>query len=699
MFILSCRFVNKPLLLSTIAVLLLAFAPASAPKLMGMNSSSSAQADVPTKPAQGRTEDYKQEQYGLMGQIRQMARRDADSTLLLIDDLLDLTAAHEDTTGAMMAYMYGATMLQAREHYRHSLTLLDEAMEWFERPPLDTLGKFYAIMLTGQANAYGLLGEVDSALTVYRQALRHFGEIDHHFRSEAYHNIAVMFEERQAYDSAVHYLQKRVDYGRRHDAPGHIAVGLGSIARIYELTNREAEALSLYEEALSHRGHKAIHKSDAINYLASVCTLRRRLGRDSAAQYCYETMALAGELGEPESKSIAALALARHFEVEAWPDSAGYYYRMAWELNREIPIVQSYVAQATGLADHLLREGRPGEAYNVLLQALERHDRQPQIEQSNLNELYLTLARTEYATGRVDSAEAHYKKGMDLLQASYDRRTTEQLAEASTKFELDQADNALRVERAERQVAAARAAEQRNVLLVALGAGALLLLIGLLAYRRVSRSRAELTLAVEERETLLKEIHHRVKNNLQIISSLLYRQARASISEDVKATLRDGQDRIQAMALVHQSLYQRDNLAHINARDFVTGLVEQLRQSYSERVTVDVHLEMADVELEMEQAIPLGLILNELVTNAFKYAFEGKNNGKLEICFREIDPKEHYELVVKDNGRGLPEEFDHLSENSLGLNLVAGLTRQIGGAWSLRNAASGGAVARVSFAA
>ena len=190
-----------------------------------------------------------------------------------------------------------------------------------------------------------------------------------------------------------------------------------------------------------------------------------------------------------------------------------------------------------------------------------------------------------------------------------------------------------------------------------------------------------------------------MKNNLQIISGLLYKQARTSVSEDVKNTLKDGQDRIQAMALVHQSLYQRDELSYINARDFVQELVEHLQRSQDRAEEVTVTTDAADETLDMDQAIPVGLILNELITNAFKYAFgEQHADARLNIAFERVDDGKAFELRVADNGRGLPPEFTEKSSSGLGMNLIRGLTRQLRGKWRISENPGGGTLATLRFA-
>ncbi len=179
-----------------------------------------------------------------------------------------------------------------------------------------------------------------------------------------------------------------------------------------------------------------------------------------------------------------------------------------------------------------------------------------------------------------------------------------------------------------------------------------------------------------EKEVLLKEIHHRVKNNMQIISSLLSLQSSA-IHDDRDADLfRESQGRIRSMALVHEKLYRTPDLAHVEMRSYILSLADQLMRSYGSDVVVDV--ETDGIVLGVDIAIPCGLILNELVVNALKHAFPDGRKGRVRIVLSQ-QGDDSCRLVVQDNGVGLPSDVDPSTTGSLGLGLVQALTEQLQG--------------------
>jgi len=223
------------------------------------------------------------------------------------------------------------------------------------------------------------------------------------------------------------------------------------------------------------------------------------------------------------------------------------------------------------------------------------------------------------------------------------------------------------------------------------------------------RKRAEEQIkdSLKEKEVLLKEIHHRVKNNLQVISGLLTLQAEHIGDERLQGMLKESQSRIWTMALIHQTLYQSGNLADIDMADYIRSLVGNLLSSHA-RVAMPptINFDLLPLRLVIDKAIPLALIINELVSNAMKHAFPDGRPGEIRISLQErtgtarrapTDQKHAptYELTVADNGVGLPAGFDLKNQKSLGLQLVTMLTKQLGGSLAIES--SGGTSVHIIF--
>ena len=191
----------------------------------------------------------------------------------------------------------------------------------------------------------------------------------------------------------------------------------------------------------------------------------------------------------------------------------------------------------------------------------------------------------------------------------------------------------------------------------------------------------QLQIALQDRTVLLQEIHHRVKNNLQVISSLLDMQSLVTQDPDVQQILQDSRNRVKAVALVHEALYQSADLTTINLRHYVQNLTGHLLHVYGGQAPgVTIETQADPVPLSLDIAMPCALMLNEMVSNALIHAFPGKRDetGRIRVEFH-AQPGGHYTLIVSDNGVGLPPDFSLEDVSSLGLQLVTMLTRQLEG--------------------
>lgn len=199
-----------------------------------------------------------------------------------------------------------------------------------------------------------------------------------------------------------------------------------------------------------------------------------------------------------------------------------------------------------------------------------------------------------------------------------------------------------------------------------------------------------------EKEVLLREIHHRVKNNLQIISSLLNLQTRCVEGEETINVLKESQNRVKTMAMVHEKLYQSEDLKDVNFKEYIENLVSDLFYSYGvKKGAIDLQIDADDIKMDIDTAIPCGLIINELVTNSLKYAFPDSNNEDIvKVELKRLQP-DKLKLVISDNGVGLPEDLDMENVETLGLKMVTILVNQLKG--TLKVNRTGGTEFKIIF--
>lgn len=193
-------------------------------------------------------------------------------------------------------------------------------------------------------------------------------------------------------------------------------------------------------------------------------------------------------------------------------------------------------------------------------------------------------------------------------------------------------------------------------------------------------SKNEIEKRIDEKDTLLREVHHRVKNNLQTVSSLLNLQAKNTDNQQIKELIKGSQNRVLSMAMIHEMLYLKQNLSKIEFKLYVHELTDFLVQSLnSKQKHIIIDLDIPDVHLSIDSTIPLGLLINEAVTNSLKYGFVESNQGSIKISLQKENEQNTYSLRISDNGIGFPDDLDLSNSKSLGLKLIHNLARQLHG--------------------
>lgn len=223
--------------------------------------------------------------------------------------------------------------------------------------------------------------------------------------------------------------------------------------------------------------------------------------------------------------------------------------------------------------------------------------------------------------------------------------------------------------------------------IISIGTVSLAIILTLLLFlcrllQKYKNKKDKLAKALSEKDILLREIHHRVKNNLQLISSLLTLQGRSIDDEIAIKAINEGKNRVRSMALIHQDLYNKENLTGITVKTYMEKLIQELFDTYRiDKDRIKLELDIEDLELDVDTVIPLGLIINELITNSLKYAFPNEDTGILKVNLSEIN--DQLVLTISDNGIGY--DTTKINKNSFGSTLVNALTEQLEGSIEIDN--------------
>lgn len=363
--------------------------------------------------------------------------------------------------------------------------------------------------------------------------------------------------------------------------------------------------------------------------------------------------------------------------------SAYRQYQVALSIRKKLDSHYNRAESQINLSRVLNKMGKHREAVTEANKVFDDQAKSESLSQQQSG--YEILASGYQSLGQYKAALEAQKNYQMISDSIYKRDQLEQITKNDARFERAEMDGEIALLN-ERNEYSEKLVSQQRIALTLGGIG--LVMISLLSfslwkiYQKVKKKNRFIQKTLDEKELLLREIHHRVKNNLQFISSLLNMQSRSINDEKVAKAINEGKARVRSMALIHQDLYQRDNLLGVSVRSYLDKLSNELFNTYhidSNQIDLDLHVE--DLVLDVDTLIPLGLIINELITNCLKYAFPDDRAGKIDISLYEKD--NNLILKVADNGIGV--DFDNMeSKKSFGHFLIKTLTRQLKGEFDVR---------------
>ncbi|MTI33639.1 histidine kinase dimerization/phosphoacceptor domain -containing protein [Xanthovirga aplysinae] len=504
------------------------------------------------------------------------------------------------------------------------------------------------------ANDYRRIGDLTKAIDAVFIAAKIFQEVEN-FRGlgAAYNQIGMLYWNQKNYPLAIQYGKEAIEVDEKLGNPQVLGNDYLNLGEAFRLQGNLKEA--------THHFEKALQLYTKADFQMGIAYALGNLGLVYATQ-------------NEEEKAEKELAKATKVLTQL-----GDFYPIAI-----FNIEMGKVALENNNQRKALKYTQKG--YEIAV--FEGLKQQIQDASELLYQIHEELGHTKEALHFVKQYYA-YKDSLvneETIQKMADLRTEFEISKKQEEVEVLEASNKRRF--------------YANIILAAV-----LLIIGILSfslylvYRRQKRinrllelqsqqleaNKAIIENSLKEKEALLKEIHHRVKNNLQIISSLLNLQANKFESQLMVEAFQEGQNRIQSIALIHQKLYQREDLAYIAFQEYLDQLSESVLSSMAvPEKKISTQIEAGEVVMDMDTAVPLGLIVNELLTNSVKYAFKNQENGNIAICI-ELQENNNYRLHYKDDGCGLPDNFTTESSSSLGLKLVKILTRQLSGNFDYYN--------------
>lgn len=551
----------------------------------------------------------------------------------------------------------------------------DSALHYYYR----VLGHKSIITAPSLASTYNSIGAIysatgfpDSSLNYYKEALRLFSQLQDTVQgNEVQSNIIIIYKDIGLYEES---LMNAFDLLTRLKdlPPGRILASCyNTIAIVYEKTGDLQLALQFHKRALAIRKEMNALRNTASSYNNIGITFHKLGILDSATAYLSKALAVKKEIND---KRGSASTLNNMGEVLMDRNSfkeAERYFQESLEIKRVSNDRDGIVVTLNNLAALKLKEHSPTQAI-VFLKEAEKIAR----EAKSLDELRQTLQlymevykikgdhlkaltfADELFKVKDSLLTAEKAKGLRALEIKYETEKKEQhIAMLEQRDEINQAEIL-----------------NKQILIKALSVGLfLLIVIAILIYKYLRIERKSKT----KIETLHSELHHRVKNNLQILSSVLSLQAEHMKDESAIQAVKSSESRINAMALIHRKLYNVVQNRSINIRSYITELIQYLSDAYGfNENELTINNEIEELQIDVDKAIPLGLILNELISNSFKYAYVDNPSPQLNISLKHQKSKVYIE--IGDNGKGIAEHSIK-KDNSFGIKMVHMLMKELRG--------------------
>lgn len=442
-----------------------------------------------------------------------------------------------------------------------------------------------------------------------------------------------------------------------------------TIASVYGRMKNFPEAMRYHKKALRIRLDSAYKKGVAQSYNNIGILFSDFQLYDSALWYFQSALVLKIKLGESVAsayQNIGDLYMDQHI-----PDSAEAYLTKALQVRRERKDISGLPATLNALA-RLELEGQNflrAQQYLDESESLGLQVKQPQ----DLAQTFQLQSELFEKTKNVLHALVYLKKLDSIQNTLLNQGVFNKTLSVAVAYEHGRAQRDLDLKQAEIEV--------KKIWITSLTIGILLLaIIGTLIYSQLTLTRK----SKAKVETLLKELHHRVKNNLQLLSSLFAVQSSHLTDSEAIIALKTSEGRINTMAIIHKKLYRNDSTREVNLRDYFKELIDYLLYSYGyHQAGRMLEMQLTNRTLDVDVVIPLGLIVNEIVSNALKYAYTNQPDPKLRVEI--LEQKNTLQLIIQDNGSGIPENIVNQKKSGFGLQIVHSLVHELKGTLTRKN--------------
>ncbi len=564
-----------------------------------------------------------------------------------MDSLLTILETHPSDTAVINAYCELSTELLGTDD-RLAMQYAykgQELSQKINKPGLEAWSK----NLIGLS--YDYLGIPDSALLFYQASIdikRRINDIDGIAATTM--NIGVLYYYQNDYPKSIEYYNKALSLYKQVNNEKRIGGVLNNLGTVYREQKKYKEAIDVFTESYRLK-LKTNDTTGMSNALGNQGIVYQNMGQYAKAEDLIR-----------QSLTLDVLTKNKYNQLSSYVSLA------------DLKIIQGKYTEAKAHLETAIDLGKGLDAAHYL------------------DDAYLAYTRLDSLTGDYRSAYTHLQKYYEYTDAVNQTERQQQVDRLETVYRTKEKEKEIDLLNANAKIKNLQLEKQKKQTLTfiaisaSLLAGLVLFIIGFRSIRRAKRQLEEknqiINESLAEKEMLLKEIHHRVKNNLQTISSLLSVQSRYIKDEKALETINESMERVNAISILHQEIYKNEVLRSINAKHYFESLAKGLQQTFDPKQKITLHLQLDDVMADVDQLIPVGLVVNELLTNAYKY---GTTNPKPAIWLSLLNQEGRLLIRVRDNGNGFGENLPGTTGASLGYKLIHLFAAKLKGAVSIKN--------------
>lgn len=534
---------------------------------------------------------------------------------------------------------------------------------------------------------YANLNVLDSALLFFNKAMEGHQAIDNKKgQATTYFKIAWVYRHQGAYDKAMEADLTALRLMEEISDQAGIASALGRVSEDVRNQGQHHEALSYAQRAIDICIQNNLQHVLPFEYRNAGDACIAMGDNEQALAYYEKSLSLLKQSGN--ASDIADISNCRGNALKRLGryDEAVRDYKTCLDISEKLNYPGGISTAIANLGEINLLMENFNAALPYQLKTVELQERDGDL--LNLTENYGHVSTIYEELGDYKNALLFQKKARHMRDSTASIQSDLALSQLRTQYETEKKEATISTQQA-------RLGQQRKLQWLYMGIAGLLGLGAISFYRNAaSRKKSNLLLASKnaENELLLKEIHHRVKNNLEVVSSLLALQSAQINDPGIKDAMQEGQNRVQSIGIVHQKLYQGANLAAVEMKDYFINLSESILDSFGADDRITIECAMNSLEVDIDTAVPLGLITNEILTNSLKYAFPNGRTGKIEISLEKKNDQ-ILQLKIADNGIG---KSGLVQGTGFGSQLVSLLTRQLRG--SMREDVAEGTAVYFDFA-